>query len=469
MSADPRFAADAPSEEPRRQSRGAFLLTFLAALALGVAVGSFNANKVFAVVRSYDHLETFADVLTLIESDYVEEVAPDKLIEGAIDGMLRSLDPHSSYMTPEMFKEMQVETEGEFGGLGIEITMQDGWLTVVTPMEETPAWKSGLKPGDKIIKVDGAPTHDMSLMDAVRKMRGKRGTPVTLTIAREGFEEPRDYTIVRDIIHVASVKSLMLPDTYGYVRIRSFSKDTGQEMRAAIETLKKQGMKGLVLDLRNNPGGLLNQAVEVSEYFLKKGELVVYTKGRMPNQNMRFTAKNPSGDADYPLVVLVNQGSASASEIVAGALQDLKRAIVVGTTSFGKGSVQTIIPLRGDAGLRLTTARYYTPSGRQIQGVGILPDIKVDEEWLEDKTDAKKGQAVREKDLHNHLPAAGEKSMEGAKPGDASKPNGNGKNGLAKPVADPEHDVQLQRAMGILKSWDIIRDVESRKTERKAG
>ncbi len=368
MSADPGFTSSNQGEEPRKSPRGAFLLTFLAALALGVAVGSFNSNKVFAVVRSYDHLETFADVLTLIESDYVEEVAPNKLIEGAIDGMLRSLDPHSSYMTAEMFKEMQVETEGEFGGLGIEITMQDGWLTIVTPMEETPAWKVGLKPGDKIIKVEGAPTHEMSLMDAVRLMRGKRGTPVTLTIVREGFEEPREFTIIRDIIHVTSVKSLMLPDNYGYVRLRSFSKDTGQEMRAAIEELKKQGMKGLILDLRNNPGGLLNQAVEVSEYFLKKGELVVYTKGRMPNQNMRFTAKNPSGDDDYPLVVLVNQGSASASEIVAGALQDLKRAIVIGVTSFGKGSVQTIIPLRGDAGLRLTTARYYTPSGRQIQG-----------------------------------------------------------------------------------------------------
>lgn len=462
-----REEADTGSEPTglgkRPKTPGAFLLTFLVALLIGLAVGSFDSGKVFAVVRSYDHLETFADVLTLIESDYVEEVSPDKLIEGAIDGMLRSLDPHSSYMTPDMFKEMQVETEGEFGGLGIEITMQDGWLTIVTPMEDTPAWNAGLKPGDKIIMVDGSPTHEMSLMDAVRMMRGKRGTPVTLTIAREGFEEPREYTIVRDLIHVVSVKSAMLSDNYGYVRIRSFSKDTGAEMRAAVEKLKKEGMKGLVLDLRNNPGGLLNQAVEVSEYFLKKGELVVYTKGRMPNQNMRFTVKNPSGDDDYPLVVLVNQGSASASEIVAGALQDLKRAIIVGVTSFGKGSVQTIIPLRGDAGLRLTTARYYTPSGRQIQGVGILPDIKVDEKWLEDEEiEGKKRNAVREKDLPNHLDPEGTSKKK-------KKSDDKEKKSLLRPIADPEHDVQLQRAIGVLKSWDIIRDVESRQVERKAG
>jgi carboxyl-terminal processing protease len=453
-----------------KPSRPALMVTFVAALAIGVAVGSFRTSDVMAGVRSYDHLETFADVLSLVENNYVEDVESDKLIEGAINGMLRSLDPHSSYMTAEMFHEMQVETEGEFGGLGIEITMQDGWLTVVTPMEETPAWKVGLKPGDKIIKVDNAPTLEMTLVEAVRRMRGKVGTSVTITVVREGMEEPKEYTIVRDVIHVTSVKSMRLPDNYGYVRIRSFSKDTGAEMRAAIGALKKQGMKGLVLDLRNNPGGLLNQAVEVSEYFLKKGELVVYTKGRMPNQNMRFTASSASQDDDYPLVVLVNQGSASASEIVAGALQDLKRGIVVGVTSFGKGSVQTIIPLRGEAGLRLTTARYYTPSGRQIQGVGIIPDITVAEEWIEDDTAEKKKKGeeafLREKDLKNALPPA---DSAGKKEKNAPKQkNGNGS--LARPVADLERDVQLQRALGILKSWEIIKDVELRQSaERKAG
>jgi carboxyl-terminal processing protease len=458
-----------------RTRKAAILLAFLA----GAAFGVFNSSSVLAVVKTYDDLEIFADVLNLVETNYVDQVASTKLIEGSINGMLRTLDPHSSYMTPESYKEMQAETEGEFGGLGIEITVENGVLTVVAPMEETPAWRAGIKAGDKILKVNAEMTHDMNLMDAVRKMRGKRGTTVTITIMRDGFEEPKDYTIMRDVIKVMSVKSQMLPDKWGYVRIRSFSKDTSHETSKALDDLKKQGMKGLVLDLRNDPGGLLNQAVEVTDLFINKGELIVYTKGRIKNQDMRFSATKGASDVTYPMVVLVNHGSASASEIVAGALQDLKRAILVGNQTFGKGSVQTIIPLKGDAGLRLTTARYYTPSGRQIQGVGITPDIVV-EQPDEDKpaapADAKKEKekekrkTISEKDLPHALDVDKSKEKDKhtvpavtpAKPGDEKDKEGADKSKAAtetngkRPLIDMEKDVQLQRAVSVLKSWEII-------------
>lgn len=445
--------------------KAAVFLSFLA----GAAFGALNASSVLAVVKTYDDLEIFSDVLNLVETSYVDQVPSTKLIEGSINGMLRTLDPHSSYMTPEAYKEMQAETDGEFGGLGIEITVEGGVLTVVAPMEETPAWRAGVKAGDKILKVGGELTHEMTLMDAVRKMRGKKGTPVTITIMREGFEEPRDYTIVREIIKVASVKSQMLPDKWGYVRIRSFSKDTSHETVKALTEMKKEGMKGLVLDLRNDPGGLLNQAVEVADLFVNKGDLIVYTKGRMKTQDMRFSAQKGSTEGVYPMVVLVNHGSASASEIVAGALQDLKRAILVGNQTFGKGSVQTIIPLKGDAGLRLTTARYYTPSGRQIQGVGITPDIVVeqpDEEKqapsTEPKKEKEKRKAISEKDLPHALdvkkPVDKDKpAVPSVKPDDKDKESKpmletNGK----RPLVDMEKDVQLQRAVSVLKSWEII-------------
>jgi carboxyl-terminal processing protease len=456
-----------------RTRKAAIFLSFLA----GAAFGVFNSSSVLAVVKTYDDLEIFSDVLNLVETNYVDQVASTKLIEGSINGMLRALDPHSSYMTPESYKEMQAETEGEFGGLGIEITVENGVLTVVAPMEETPAWRAGVKAGDKILKVNGEMTHDMNLMDAVRKMRGKRGTPVTITIMRDGFEDAKDYTIMRDVIKVASVKNQMLPDNWGYVRIRSFSKDTSQETSKALAEMKKQGMKGLVLDLRNDPGGLLNQAVEVTDLFVNKGDLIVYTKARMKSQDMRFSASKGASDAAYPMVVLVNHGSASASEIVAGALQDLKRAILVGTQTFGKGSVQTIIPLKGDAGLRLTTARYYTPSGRQIQGVGIIPDIVVEQPdedkptpLTETKKEKEKRKAISEKDLPHALDVDKSKEKDKhtipavppVKPGDdkdresqdKSKPTleTNGK----RPLIDMEKDIQLQRAVSVLKSWEII-------------
>lgn len=469
--------ASATTPIKERARKGGTTLAIIAFLA-GAMFGVLNSSSVLAVVKTYDDLEVFADVLNLVESNYVDEVTSKKLIEGSINGMLKTLDPHSSYMTPEIYKEMQAETEGEFGGIGIEITVEEGVLTIVAPMEDTPAWRAGIKAGDKIVKVNGESTHDMTLMDAVRKMRGKKGTVVTITVMRDGFEEPKDFTLVRDVIKVASVKSQLLPDSWGYIRIRNFSKDTSEETTKALADLKKQGMKGLVLDLRNDPGGLLNQAVEVADLFVNKGDLIVYTKGRIQTQNMRFTAQKGADDTALPMVVLVNNGSASASEIVAGALQDLKRAIIVGTQSFGKGSVQTIIPLKGDAGLRLTTARYYTPSGRQIQGVGIKPDIIVEqpeEEAPDDaepkkRKDKEKRKAVREEDLPHALdvkkdngkekdketPAPAVKPAEGKdKEGrDTSKPSveNNGK----RPIVDLEKDVQLQRAVGVLKSWEII-------------
>ena len=367
---------DSKKQSSKRQTRWAAIALFVA-FTLGIALGSARSNTVMAVGKTYDNLEVFAEVLSTIESSYVEKVDKTKLMNGAINGMLRTLDPHSSYMTPEMYKEMQAETEGQFGGVGIEITIKDDLLTVVAPIEETPAWRAGIEAGDRIVKVDGKSTFDMSLMEAVRKMRGKKGEPVVLTIARSGFNEPRDFTIIRDVIHVTSVKYQMLPGKWAYARIRSFSKDTGADLKKALNKMKKEGSRGLVLDLRNDPGGLLNQAVAVAEQFLQPGELIVYTRGRIPSQNMEFSARNTPPDNQYPMVVLVNHGSASASEIVAGSMQDLKRAILVGTQTFGKGSVQTIMPLKANAGLRLTTAKYYTPSGRQIQGVGIAPDIVV--------------------------------------------------------------------------------------------
>lgn len=438
-------------DKDQSKKRGRFSIAALViAFALGIGLGAFKSNNVMAVVKTYDQLEMFAEVLSLIETNYVDDVKPSKLVDGAINGMLRALDPHSSYMSPQMYKEMQAETKGEFGGIGIEITIKDDILTVVAPIEDTPAWRAGIKAGDRIVKVDGDSTFDMNLMEAVRKMRGRKGEPVTITIIRKGLDKPKDFTIVRDIIKVTSVKSTMLPGRWGYVRIRSFSKDVASDLRKALTGFRKENFKGLILDLRNDPGGLLNQAVAVSEQFLKRGELIVYTRGRMPNQNLEFSAKNTTEDNSYPMVVLVNHGSASASEIVAGALQDLKRAVIVGVQTFGKGSVQTIIPLKDHAGLRLTTARYYTPSGRQIHGVGIEPDIIVEQREPDAAADAKK----------NGHPDNPEKEKIKAK-ANGEKPKTKDKT-KKRPVVNLEKDYQLQRAIGVLKSWVIISAIQSR-------
>jgi len=344
-------------------------------LVLTLSLGGTVASKGTDNSSTYEQLRLFTEVLSIVQNQYVDDVPPKELIYSAIKGTLRGLDPHSSFLDPDSLKEMQVETSGSFGGLGIEITLRDDILTVVSPIEGTPAFRAGLQPGDRIIKIDGLTTKDMQLADAVKRMRGKPGTKVTISVVREGWAEPKDFEIQREVIHVQSVRTHELSDGVGYIRVRQFQEQTAQDLEAAIDKLAKAGMKALVLDLRNNPGGLLTAAVEVSEKFLDDGKLVVYTEGRVRNQNMRFTAHAKRPHTKIPMVVMVNQGSASASEIVAGALQDYGRAKVVGTQSFGKGSVQTIIPLSDGAGLRLTTAKYFTPKGRSIQGKGITPDV----------------------------------------------------------------------------------------------
>jgi carboxyl-terminal processing protease len=346
---------------------------------LTLSLGGTGASKAVDRGATYENLKLFTDVLAIIQNQYVDETEPRDVIQGAVRGMLRGLDPHSSYMDPESYREMQVETSGSFGGLGIEITIRDDQLTVVSPIEGTPAARAGIQAADRIVRIEGLATKDMTLPDAVKRMRGPRGTKVTITILREGVREPFDVTLTREVIQVQSIKSQEIEPGIGYVRIRQFQERTAQDLVAGVERLEKTGrLAGLIIDLRNNPGGLLPAAVEVSEEFLGDGKLVVYTEGRVRSQNMRFVAHAKRPVTEVPLVVLVNQGSASASEIVAGAIQDHGRGLILGTTTFGKGSVQTIIPLSDGSGLRLTTARYFTPKGRSIHGKGITPDIVIE-------------------------------------------------------------------------------------------
>jgi carboxyl-terminal processing protease len=323
----------------------------------------------------YKSLKLFSDVLTMVRKNYVIDVTQKKLIQGALNGMLQSLDPYSSFLTKDMLNELHDETTLKFGGLGIEVTLENGILTIVSPIEDTPAYKAGLKPGDRIIKINGKTTKNITLQKAVTLMKGPKGTQVTLTILRNGFRKFKDYTIIREIIQVQSVKEKQLEPGYPYLRITSFSEDTEKDLAADIKKLGgDEGIKGMVIDLRNNPGGLLDQAVRVSNLFLDKG-LIVYTDGRTKDQRMEFRANNSTKHYKFKLAVLINGGSASASEIVTGALQDHDRAVIFGTKSFGKACVQTIIPLSDGAGLRLTTAYYYTPKGRHIQKTGIHPDV----------------------------------------------------------------------------------------------
>lgn len=353
----------------------------------------------------YRDLETFANVLTLIQQYYVEEIDSKKVIDGAINGMLGSLDPHSAFMTPEDFKDLEEETSGSFTGIGIEISMRDGVLTAVAPIEGTPADKQGIKSGDQIIRINGELTKTMTLLEAVKKLRGAMGTSVTITIYRQEWKEPKDFTFIREAIPLVSVKYTELEPGFAYIRVSNFQATTTKDLRNALKNLKKkQPLRGAILDLRNNPGGLLDQAVKVADLFLDKG-VIVSTKGRYKEEQMVFQAHPGEGNSDFPLVVLVNGGSASGSEIVAGALQDHKRAIILGTTTFGKGSVQTILPLPEGAGLRLTTAKYYTPSGNSIQATGIKPDMVVPlNVATEAKTETPQSvKTVREKDLPRHF------------------------------------------------------------------
>ncbi len=397
--------------------------------------------------ETYEQLKTFAEILDLVERNYVDETKSKDLIQGAIQGMLSSLDPHSSFLKPEEFKELQVETKGVFSGIGIEITLKDGVLTVVSPIEGTPADKAGLKAKDKIIKIDGKLTKDMTLIEAVKLLRGEKGTDVTITIMREGWTELKDFTLTRDVIPLVSVRSRPLNSEYGYVRITNFQDKTTSDLRKALDELeaKNSGIKGLVLDLRNNPGGLLDQAVQVADEFLDSG-LIVYTDGRIKEQKIRFEAQPNDHPRDYPIVVLVNEGSASAAEIVAGALQDQKRAIILGTQTFGKGSVQTIIPLEDGSAVRLTTARYYTPNGRSIQATGIEPDIVVPFDPREklENGQADRSHFITEKDLKGHLdPAVSKKKDTKAEKDDQTS-------------EDVPLDNQVEEALRILKAWRLL-------------
>jgi carboxyl-terminal processing protease len=355
------------------------LLWLLVVALVGVFAGVVMAKRLPFDSDAYEQLKVFTEVLSYVEANYVEEIDPQKAIQGAIRGMLRTLDPHSSFMPPDVYREMQVETEGRFGGLGIEITIRNDVLTVVSPIEGTPAFRAGVQPGDQIIKVDGESTKDMSLVEAVKKLRGPEGSAVTISLFREGFTEPKDFTLTRAVIQIKSVRWTKVRDDIGYIKLRSFHKTSTEELEHALQDLEEQRIGGLVLDLRNNPGGLLEQAIAVADLFLEGGQLIVYTQGRLASQNMKGFSKNEGTHPNYPIVILINGGSASASEIVAGALKDLSRATVVGTQSFGKGSVQTIIPLSDGSGLRLTTAKYYTPKGTEIHGKGITPDVIVEQ------------------------------------------------------------------------------------------
>lgn len=430
-----------------KAKKTAIVVTIAVVLAL-VGVGAHHKCAAEGASSDYESIELFTDVLSIIKKNYVEEVDTKKLIYGAINGMLSSLDPHSQFMPPDTFKELKIDTKGSFGGLGIEISVKDGFLTVISPIEDTPAFKAGIKAGDQILKIDDKFTKDMSIMDAVKLMRGAKGTKVTLMIMREGSDKPKEFPLIRDVIQVKSVKSKLLDKGYGYVRIAQFQEKTDEDLTKALKSLKEENggpLQGLVLDLRNDPGGLLDQAVKVADHFIDDG-LIVYTEGRDPESKMKFSAHKGNKEPHYPIVVLINGGSASASEIVSGALQDHGRALIMGVQSFGKGSVQTIIPLADDAGLRLTTARYYTPSGRSIQAKGITPDIEVEQVEVQ-ATEKKNLLHIREKDLERHF-----ESEDKEAPVDEKKDK--------KPTKQDEQlksDYQLIRALDLLKGWDILK------------
>ncbi|CAN2039505.1 Carboxy-terminal-processing protease [Candidatus Magnetomoraceae bacterium gMMP-15] len=418
--------------------------------------------------ETYKGLKLFSDVIDLVEKNYVDEVDTEKLIHSAIQGMVRSLDPHSAFMPPEAFEELQIDTHGEFGGIGIVITMKDDVLTVISPIEGTPAYRAGIKAGDKIIKVDGEPTRDLEMWEAVRKMRGPKGTSVIITIVRDNIKKPIDFSIVRDIIPIESVRSSVLEDGYGYLWVTNFRDKTTTDIELALQNMEAEQspLKGLILDLRDNPGGLLDQAIKVTDLFIDEGD-IVSIKGRSSTNTRVFSAGSNGIERNYPLVILINGGSASASEIVAGALQDHKRALILGTTSFGKGSVQTVEPLRDGYGLKFTIARYYTPNGRSIQAQGIIPDIIVKARFMEDES-MDQGILLKEKDLKNHLEAEPDKKTD-ERDNKAEKKEEIEKKQLEKmrkrsemkhgkmKVEELLEDYQIHSALDMLKSFEILK------------
>ena len=466
------------------KQKAKFVLVGLAGLLAGAALTvnlSAIADKEAETALPIEELRAFTDVFARIKNDYVEPVEDKKLITEAINGMLTGLDPHSAYLDQDAFKDLQVGTQGEFGGLGIEVGMEDGFVKVVSPIEDTPAFKAGVKPGDLIIKLDDTPVKGMTLNDAVKRMRGKPGSNIKLTIARKGVDKPIVLTLTRAVIKIRSVKSTMLDSGYGYVRVTQFQEHTGELLVESLNKLYKDNkapLKGLILDLRNDPGGLLNGAVAVTAAFVKPDSLVVYTEGRTEDAKMRLTASRehylrpmqgdylrnlPQGVKEVPMVVLVNSGSASASEIVAGALQDHKRAVVMGTRTFGKGSVQTILPIGNGTAIKLTTARYFTPNGRSIQAKGIEPDIVVEDPSMSEEED---GMRIREADLDKHLanPAGVEPEPTPTKqPADSIKAPPSDQPAKDKKPATLEpgevvskNDFQVNQALNLLKGLQIF-------------
>ncbi|HXV35719.1 MAG TPA: S41 family peptidase [Myxococcota bacterium] len=443
-----------------------FLLTFLAGVIAAGAAPLLAGNVSYSETSRYDDLSLFTSVLTLVRGNYVEPIDESQLIRGAVRGMLEELDPHSSFLDTEAYEEMQVDTKGEFHGLGIEISKQkEGFIEVIAPIEGTPADRAGIEARDLIVEIcpterpedweeDCRSTKHMTLYEAVALMRGKRGTEISIEIFREGFSEPRIFKVVRDVVKIVSVSGKLLEPRYGYVRVRAFQERSFEELESALAEIHRESgepLDGLVLDLRDNPGGLLDQAVRIADLWLAGG-LIVYTKGRLDNQRQDFPAHDAGTEPEYPIAVLVNGGSASASEIVAGALQDQRRALIIGQDTFGKGSVQTVFPLEGDHGLRLTTALYYTPSGRSIQEVGISPDIVVSRN--PEVAHAQPRQRMREADLEGHFtqgdvdPAAAERESDDAKPAEDAS---------GEAAAEQESvDLQLERALEVLKSWSYF-------------
>lgn len=441
----------------RSMYRSVSVLTvgLLLGVLLTVGRGVLAERNADTAALPLEDLRTFTEIFAKIKNDYVEPVSDKALLENAIRGMLSGLDPHSAYLVPEDYRELQAGTSGEFGGLGIEVGMEDGFVKVISPIDDTPAKRAGVEAGDLIIRLDDTPVKGMTLAEAVKIMRGKPGTDITLTIVRGGEDKPLKITITRDVIKITSVKSEMIEPGYGYLRISQFQSRTGESMRDQVSDLKAASdgqLKGLVLDLRSNPGGVLSAAVSVSDAFLKKG-VIVYTEGRLDDAKLKFNAK-PSDILDgAPIVVLVDGGSASASEIVAGALQDHKRAIIMGDKTFGKGSVQTILPMENGSALKLTTARYYTPSGTSIQAKGIEPDIKLDRLKLSLVDTPGGSNRVKEANLARHL-TNGESDNESGEPEkDAQKPNDE----EAKKAPLASRDYGLYQALSLLKGLNILR------------
>ena len=441
----------------KKRMRMSFLLmVMLGIFGTVIFVGGGLETKVSAETDGYKDLKVFSEVLAALKKSYVEPVDTKELVYGAIKGMLNTLDAHSAFMSPEVYKEMQVDTKGEFGGLGLQIGVKDKKLVVVAPIADTPAAKVGIKTGDVILKVDDfIMTEESTLMDAVQKMRGRKGTAVTLTIHRASEPEPLVFTMIRDVIQIKSVRARLVEPGIGYIHLTQFQEHTARDLSSAITTLLNENIHSLVLDLRNNPGGLLNSAKEVSEQFLENGQLVVSVKSREGKED-EYISDRSSRLGRIPIIVLVNEGSASASEIVAGALQDWKRAVVVGTQTFGKGSVQTILPLSDGSAIRLTTAKYYTPKGRSIQNTGIAPDIIIKPEVPKE---VKVSPIVREKDLARHLenellPREGTPEP-GSSPAeeDGSSPSDQG-------ITEPQEDTQLKKAVDLLKGWRILKDID---------